>query len=653
MKKIENGITLVALIITIIILLILAGITISALTNTGLFTRAKESKTKTRQTTAEEIINLKINQYQIKYLGTLTLNTLYEELNKNDEKEINIKEKKETCLIVTVTEYEEFEFTIGENLTIIKVNGIKKDNQNTEESEKNKLKAYIAINNDNILTKGTEITIKANGENEKISKIKLIINDNICAYTDELEIPSNNYEKNININSIIDSIKNINFDSNTKLYTVATDTNGKEYSSSSIYAINYTIGSIDGLNELSKKVNNGNTYEGKTIYQINNITTENYFEPIGYWNRETSWEGPYFAGKYEGNNHEITITSISTDDKYKSLGLFGMIINGEVKDLTVKGTIYNTSLDYVGGIAGAIKNGNIENCKNYTNITAKALAGGITAYIEKTNIKDCYNNGKILTNDIKKLEFNNQTSNWQGVSGGIVGQADNKSIINNCWNNGEISGSLETNSTGIIIGGIAGWLNNSQISKSRNTGNISGTIKSGIYRDGGMGGITGGMVNNSSVEECFNSGSVISTSSGHIGGISGYMTGSSLKNCYNIGKVQGGYKVGGIVGCTTYSANYIYNTYNATENVTGVEYVGNWGGYINKTTGSYNSSIKGKTILASDSGNSFTNYVSYTLSEMKTSNSLLTLLSNGNGSGKWKQAQGINDNMPYLETNKP
>ena len=108
MKKIENGITLVALIITIIILLILAGITISALTNTGLFTRAKESKTKTRQTTAEEIINLKINQYQIKYLGTLTLNTLYEELNKNDEKEINIKEKKETCLIVTVTEYEEF-----------------------------------------------------------------------------------------------------------------------------------------------------------------------------------------------------------------------------------------------------------------------------------------------------------------------------------------------------------------------------------------------------------------------------------------------------------------------------------------------------------------------------------------------------------------
>ena len=46
--KRQTGITLVALVITIIILLILAGITISSLTNTGLFGRAKEAKEKTQ-----------------------------------------------------------------------------------------------------------------------------------------------------------------------------------------------------------------------------------------------------------------------------------------------------------------------------------------------------------------------------------------------------------------------------------------------------------------------------------------------------------------------------------------------------------------------------------------------------------------------------
>ena len=43
----NKGITLVALVITIIILLILAGITISSVTNTGLFEKAKEARDKT------------------------------------------------------------------------------------------------------------------------------------------------------------------------------------------------------------------------------------------------------------------------------------------------------------------------------------------------------------------------------------------------------------------------------------------------------------------------------------------------------------------------------------------------------------------------------------------------------------------------------
>lgn len=60
MKKFQNkGITLVALIITIVILLILAGITISALTgNNGLFVRAREAKYETEKAQFKE--NLQI-----------------------------------------------------------------------------------------------------------------------------------------------------------------------------------------------------------------------------------------------------------------------------------------------------------------------------------------------------------------------------------------------------------------------------------------------------------------------------------------------------------------------------------------------------------------------------------------------------------------
>ena len=50
MKKIlktkeEKGITLVVLVITIIVLLILAGVSIQAINNTGLFANAKKAKT--------------------------------------------------------------------------------------------------------------------------------------------------------------------------------------------------------------------------------------------------------------------------------------------------------------------------------------------------------------------------------------------------------------------------------------------------------------------------------------------------------------------------------------------------------------------------------------------------------------------------------
>ena len=60
--KNSKGITLVALVITIIILLILAGISISALTNTGIFQKAKEAKQKSDDAALDQ--NTKLDEYE-------------------------------------------------------------------------------------------------------------------------------------------------------------------------------------------------------------------------------------------------------------------------------------------------------------------------------------------------------------------------------------------------------------------------------------------------------------------------------------------------------------------------------------------------------------------------------------------------------------
>ncbi len=71
--KSSKGITLVALVITIIILLILAGISISALTNTGIFGKAKDAKSKSELADVQEKITLLEYEWQMKSASNATL----------------------------------------------------------------------------------------------------------------------------------------------------------------------------------------------------------------------------------------------------------------------------------------------------------------------------------------------------------------------------------------------------------------------------------------------------------------------------------------------------------------------------------------------------------------------------------------------------
>ena len=64
-KNSKSGITLVALVVTIIILLILAGISISALTQTGLFEKAKLAEKKSKEAEQNQTITLGKYENQI------------------------------------------------------------------------------------------------------------------------------------------------------------------------------------------------------------------------------------------------------------------------------------------------------------------------------------------------------------------------------------------------------------------------------------------------------------------------------------------------------------------------------------------------------------------------------------------------------------
>lgn len=85
-KKIrkQEGITLVALVITIIILLILAGISIQALTGTGLFEKTNQAKERTIKAQLKEEIEMAIQEIQMEEIPegrTVDLKLLYDEKN--------------------------------------------------------------------------------------------------------------------------------------------------------------------------------------------------------------------------------------------------------------------------------------------------------------------------------------------------------------------------------------------------------------------------------------------------------------------------------------------------------------------------------------------------------------------------------------------
>ena len=125
MKKVKGskGITLVALVITVIVLLILAGVTIATLTgNNGILTRASEAKNESEESAIREKIKLCALSSRINTSGDISYTTLIEELDRTfGQNKYSINPQNANTSEWTVTVNNVSELIIGRQPTLANV----------------------------------------------------------------------------------------------------------------------------------------------------------------------------------------------------------------------------------------------------------------------------------------------------------------------------------------------------------------------------------------------------------------------------------------------------------------------------------------------------------------------------------------------------
>ncbi|MGI6216176.1 MAG: cell wall-binding repeat-containing protein [Coriobacteriales bacterium] len=288
----------------------------------------------------------------------------------------------------------------------------------------------------------------------------------------------------------------------------------------------YLIEDAQDLVKVSSDVNAGTNAD--SYYKLANdidMSSVDNFTPIGNYGTYSSHNA--FSGTFDGDGHTISNLNVSyTDDA----GLFGYVsgtssANAVIENLTVSGTVEMTG-------------------------TSHNAAAGIAAYVDGyTTISNCRN----------MVNVTSDYGNYDGA-GGIIGklQYTGGVTVDSCVNEGTITSAAQSsygsaNNSSAAAGGIVGYMyypGSSSLSNSitncYNTGTITTTTG---YAAGGIVGYmyqasSGGTTN---VENCYNTGTVSLSDAGsshtsHFGGIAGYFSGSStsltskysIVNCYSL-----------------------------------------------------------------------------------------------------------------------
>ena len=501
----QRGITLIALVVTIVVILILAGVSISMLSgDDGIIINAGKAKEETDQSALEEEVKLAVSSNNIEK-QTGGVGNLEEKLNKIQGATVT-KPAEDTYYVERegheVTVYEDGTME-GEKIDIW--DGTSKEKPEVDELGNwhiyttNQMKFFADYCNDKL----TEEEKETMPEITDSTTVYLENNLDMGARQKDGEITSGTAWTPVNMKKGI-------FE-------------GKEHS-------------ISGIYEKSEDMICGLFSDANTIQ---NLSIKNsYIESTG---KSALIGGISAFANSITNCHNVNTTVKATSYAFGNVGGvigFGGKDTTKIIKCTNSGEIIG--INYVGGIEGGMGSVTeaIVDCTNTGKVTGIGKkVGGITGDLGKNkSITNCYNAGEI-------------TGTGERV-GGIVGEATLSSTIDNCHNTGKVTG--ENNN----VGGIAGLLFGN-ITNSYNTGIITGA--------GQVGGITGqiGMDCVANIKNCYNTGEISGNTS--IGGIIGWtsVTGTSgrIENNYNKGLVKGTGKVGGIILRSEYTF-VVTNCYN-------------------------------------------------------------------------------------------
>lgn len=218
--------------------------------------------------------------------------------------------------------------------------------------------------------------------------------------------------------------------------------------------------------------------------------------PKNRWNPQGS-----FGGSFDGDGH--TIYGLYSASEENAVGLFSVVQEGSVSNLTISHS-YIRGENQVGAVCGQLSwRAAIINCRNYGIVWGSNSVGGIVgeSYQGAEDCKYCVNEGEVTGKNgvggiigartypqtgwrCVSLSYNTGKVTGEESVGGIIGAfgaATGECTIENCFNIGEITGTVNQ------IGGIAGSVGyRCPIKNCYNAGKISHPVDARYF-----GGIVG------------------------------------------------------------------------------------------------------------------------------------------------------------------
>lgn len=474
----KKGITLVALVVTIIVLIILAGVSINlVLGNNGIVTKAKQSSATYSEAQAREKLEMVLADLQTEKITKDKLENFDNEINRS----IQENGMQVTGNLVLV---EKWQFQIDRTVPKIIAN------LGAGEQEEQIQITMTPTTSDDYTKVDIQIEIKYEGEITSIS-----------FNGEEMALP----EKKEGTYTIKKEIKE------NGTYAVVAKNKGGQYNISSKEIRDITedmdIYNKEDMIAFRDKVNEGRTFEGRKVCLMNHLDlnpgkyelaedgTITFASDAIQWSPIGSEEKP-FSGTFEGNKHTIKGIYIDTTEANQALFRY-LTEKGKISKLQIEGKI-TSSGDQVAGLV--VRNfGTIERCVNKVSTTGITNVGGITIYNCGTIAKSANYATVISANETAGgvasmngcywttgyiYESYNYGNVYAGtwVSGGIVAcngnfdADDNRAncvgYVYNCYNFGDISGGNDRR--GGIIGQVGCRGGVSYVYNCYNAGNIFG-----------------------------------------------------------------------------------------------------------------------------------------------------------------------------------